>query len=117
MHGAASVLGLAAHELHVALFSCRCDRLLSLFKGRRTSQPVTVGCTHVIHADRRDRLHVRVNLGGADDEAAANPQNANPISVNEELGTQKIDRSTEIFGINIRRNNAERLPFTLAPEG
>ncbi len=85
MHRAARVFGLAAGELHIALFSRLRDRFLSLFEGCRMPQPITVGRTHVIHADRRNSLHARVDLGGTDDEtaAAANPKNANPVPVNE----------------------------------
>ncbi len=119
MHRPAGVFGLAARKLGIALFSRLCDRFLSLFEGSRMSKPVTAGRTHVVHAYRRNGLHARVNLGGADDEAAAaaNPKNANPVSVNECPGAQKIDRSTKILGINIRRNNVAGLPLTLAPEG
>lgn len=119
MHGPACVLGLAARKLRIALLSSLCDRLLPLFEGHRMPQPVTVGCTHVIHADRRNSFHARVDLGGADDEApaAANPKSANPLPVNAWSGAQKINRSTEILSINIRRNNVARLPLTLAPEG
>lgn len=82
-------------------------------------KPVTVSRTHIVHAYRRNGLHARVNLGGADDEAsaAANPKNANPVLVNEWPGAQKIHRSTEILGINIRRNSVAGPPLTLAPEG
>ncbi len=119
MHGSACVFGLAARELRIALLCRLGDGFLPLFEGGRMPQPVTVGRTHVIHTDRRNRLHARVNFGGADDEApaAANPKTANTVPVNEWPGAQKIDRSTEILGINIRQNNVAGLPLTLTPEG
>lgn len=119
MHRPAGVFGLAARELRIALLSRLCDGFLSLFEGRRMPKPVTASRTHVVHAYRRNGLHARVNLGGTDDEApaATNPKNAYPVPVNELPGAQKIYRSTEILGINIRRNYIAGSPLTLTPKG
>ena len=88
VHRAAGVLRLAARELHVALLGCLRDDLLALLDGLRMVQRVAVGRAHVVHADRRDGLHARVDLGGADDEAAAaaDADHADPLAVDERPG-------------------------------
>src|SRR4029453_4963291 len=72
----------------------------------------------IIHADRRDSFHSRIDLGRADDKAptSANPKNANPSPVDKWSGPQEIHRSTESLGINIRQDRVARLSFALSPE-
>ena len=81
MHRSAGVLGLTASKLHIALLRRLLDDFFSLFKRQRMLEPIPVHRAHIIHADRRDGLHSRVDLGRADDEApaAANPQNTDAI--------------------------------------
>ena len=79
---------------------------------------VAVRGAHIVHADCRNGFHARIDLGRADNKtpASANPKNTNPISVDKWSGAQKIHRSTEILGINIRQNSVARLALTLSPE-
>jgi len=58
----------------------------------------------------------RVDLGSADDEAAAAAA-ADPLSVDKRARTQEIDRSAEPFGKEVRCNAIARLSFALAPKG
>ena len=113
------VLGLAARELDVALLRRLCDDLLPLFERQRLLEPVTVGGAHVVHADGRDGLHARVDLGRADDEAAAaaNPDRADPLLVDERLRAQEVHRGAEVLGVDVRRDGVAGLALALAPEG
>ena len=118
VHGAAGVLGFAAGELCVALLGGFRDDRLALLDGLRMPQGIPVGRTHVVHADRRDRLHARVDLGGADDEAAAaaDADRADAAAVNEALRAEVVDGGAERFGVHVRRHEIAGLAFALAPE-
>src|SRR3954447_11086211 len=81
-------------------------------------QGVPVGRAHVVHADGGDRLHARIDLGGADDEApaAADPDYADPIPVYEALTAEIIDRGAKCFRMNIWRDKVAGPSFAFAPE-
>ena len=91
---------------------------LALLDRLRLPERVAVGRAHVVHADRRDRLHARVDLGRADDEAAAaaDADRADAAPVDERPGAQEIDRGAEGLGIDVRRDRVARLALALAPE-
>src|SRR3954452_17014070 len=81
-------------------------------------QRVPIGGAHVVHADGGDRLHARIDLGGADDEApaAAYSDRADPVPVYEALAPEIIDGGTKRFRIHIRRYKVASPSFAFAPE-
>ncbi len=119
MHGAAGVLGFAAGELHIALFGRCGDRLLALLQGLRVLEAVAVGGAHVVHADSGNRPHAWVDLGCADDEAAAtaNTQHTNALAIDEGLAAEVVHGGAEIFGIHIGQHGIARRALAVAPEG
>src|SRR5437762_1799167 len=118
MDRSAGVFGLTARELDVTLFCRLCDDLLSLLEGQRVPERIAVDTAHVIHADRRDSSHPRVDLGRTDDKAstAADPKNTNARLVDKPSRAQEIHPSTESLGINIWQNRVARLALALSPE-
>ena len=114
----ARVFGFTTAKLHIALLCCLFDDFLSLLEGQGMVERIPIGGAHIIHADCRDGLHSRVNLGRADDKApaATNPKNTNPFPVGEWPGAEEIHRSTESLRINIRQNRIARLALTFSPE-
>ena len=83
----AGMFGLTASKLDISLFDRLFDDLLSLFEGQGMLERIAVGSAHIIHADRRDGLHSRVDLGRADDKA---PTSANPKNAESEPGRQMV---------------------------
>ena len=81
-------------------------------------QRIAVGRAHVVHADRRDSPHARVDLGRANDEAAAATaaEHANTLPVHGRLGPQVVHRCAKSFGIDFRCNGVSRQALALAPE-
>src|SRR5689334_11114734 len=71
MDSSTGVLNWAAIELHLALLDRRCNDLLTLLEGLRVVKRVTIGSAHVVHADRGNGFHSRVDLRGADNKTAA----------------------------------------------
>ena len=82
-------------------------------------QPVAVGVAHIIHAYGCHRFNARVYFSGTDGKtaAAAYAQRTDSFAVNKPACAKVINRSTEIFGINIRRYGIARLAFAAALEG
>src|SRR5207247_6220220 len=94
----AGVFSFTASKLYIALFRRLFDDLLSLFEGRGMFaagrirrgglEPITADTANLIHADRRDGFHSRIDLGRADDKApaAADPKNTNPCPIDKWSG-------------------------------
>ena len=118
MHRPARVFGFATRELHIALLGRIGNDLLSLIEGQGMMERIAVGSTHVVHADRRNGVHSRIDLGRTDDEApaSADPEDADPVPVDEGLVSQEVHRGTEILGINVRRNGIAGQALAFAPE-
>src|SRR4051794_33115509 len=119
VHGPARVLGLAARELDVTPGRGCGDGLLPLLGRHGFPEPMTIRGPHVVHADGRDGLQTRVNLGGTDNEApaAANPDGPDAALVDERSRTQQVRGGTEALRVEVGRHDVARLALALAPEG
>ncbi|MNL21399.1 hypothetical protein D3C87_1426870 [compost metagenome] len=117
-HRATGVFDIATGKFRITLLGRRCDDLLALFEGLRVLEPVAVGGTHVIHADRGDGFHARVDLGGTDDKAAAatNPQHANALAVDKRPRAEVIHGGAEVLGVHVWQYRVTGLAFAFAPE-
>jgi hypothetical protein len=73
------------------------------------AQAISTGSAHVAHADRRQGPDARIDLGGADDEAAAcaDPDGADPIRVDEGLGAEEVHRGAEVLGEHETQKSTE----------
>ncbi|MNN37064.1 hypothetical protein D3C81_1509940 [compost metagenome] len=81
-------------------------------------QRVAVGAAHVVHADGGDGLQARVDLGGADGEAAAaaDADHADALAVDEGARAEEVHGGTEVFGVDVRRHGVARLARAFPPE-
>ncbi|MNH38437.1 hypothetical protein D3C79_994660 [compost metagenome] len=84
----------------------------------RVLEAVAIGGAHVVHADRGNGFHSRINLRRTDGKAAtaADAQHADAVAINETLSAEIVDRGTEVFGIDVRRYQVTRTPVTFPPE-
>src|SRR5437763_14932292 len=106
MDRSAGVSSFTASELYMALLRRLFDDLLSLFEGQGMLEPIAVRSAHIIHADRRDGSHSRINLRRTDDKApaAADSMNSNPTPVDKRPRAQEIHPRNVIRRINLQHN-------------
>lgn len=94
------------------------DHPLALLDALRLVEPIAVHGAHVVHAGRGDGLDARVDLGRADDVAAAgaDSQGADALAVDRaHLRSQVVDgRAVDLCEL-VRRRAVARLALAAAP--
>ena len=79
----------------------------ALFWGHAVIVTLAYHAGHIVHCAGNDGFDARVHCGCAQRHAtpAADTQCADILTIDIGLNAQKIDRSTEIFDVDIRRRN------------
>ncbi|MNC42719.1 hypothetical protein D3C75_915420 [compost metagenome] len=82
-------------------------------------ESVTVGRTHVIHADGGDCLQAWIDFGRTNSEAptTTDADDADTLTVDKWSSAEKIYGGTEVFCVDIWRDCLARCAFARAPEG
>lgn len=119
LEGRAAVdLDLAAVGLGPAGGGRPLDNLPPVLGALGLAQPAAARGAHVVHARCGDGPDSRVDLGGADDEAAAaaDAQRPDALAVDGAyLGAEVVDRRAEGLGVFLRRHAVARLALAAAP--
>src|SRR5438094_9171990 len=113
------VFFLSALEFLPALVRDFFKGLCRIFLGHCIAQSLTAIAAHIVHADRCDGLHSRIDSGGTDRKsaAAADADDADAVSVHKRAGAKKVHGGTEIFDECFWRSYGTRLPAALAIVG